>query len=395
MSILGLHLPDLGISEALNKLITGRSATTGHANLFYNNIAKPNLVAQPKVDQPKAPYTYSGYQPVNNSAPVNYNDIKSSGAASNNVASAAQKKAIAAITGSWDDTIGSIRDTGKALEKFKGSIGSNLGKARDAYVGAAQNTLDKTNTAIAGNKQLINKNQTKDLTNLADQLRTSIFGANQRLGLMGAGNSSATGAASKALQKSAGKNRQTTLQQYGDQTSTENQNANTALENFNTRKTQTGDWVNRNTQQLMDEYNQEKDILDDLKSKVPSWKQKDIDTMSTGNLSKLVSGLQNIYSAAHGYMDTLYQLVSDQYGQVDALNNAAIPITPPAELNTPDFTDQLNIPTDPNATDPNATSFTNPNVTGKKRMGYDILGNPYYVDEQGNTVDENGNPMIL
>jgi hypothetical protein len=327
------------------------------------------------------------------SAPVNYNDIKSSGASQSNIQSAADKKAIEALTSSWDDTGGSISSVEKSLKSFGNAIPSALGKAKDAYVGAAQNTLDKTNTAIAGNKQLIGKNQTKDLTTLADQLRTSIFGANQKLGLMGAGNSSATGAAAKALQTSAGKNRQTTLTQYGDQISKENQNSQTAIDTFNEQKKQADDWEARNKSQLMDEYNQEKDILDSLKQKVPDWKQKDVDTASANNLNKLISGLQNIDSQARGYRDTLTQMITEMYGNADTLNNAAIPITPPAELNTPDFTDQLNLPVDQNQTDENATSFANPNVTGKKMMGYDILGNPYYVDEQGNTVDESGNPI--
>ena len=330
--------------------------------------------------------------PAGPAKPTTYNDIKSSGSAQSNIQSAAAKKAIEALTGSWDDTGGSIKDVGKSLDAFGNAISSSLGKAKDAYVGAAQNTLDKTNTAIAGNKQLIGKNQTKDLTNLADQLRTSIFGANQKLGLMGAGNSSATGATSKALQTSAGKNRQTTLTQYGDQISKENQNSQTAIDTFNEQKKQAEDWEERNKQQLIDEYNQEKDILDSLKKKVPDWKKKDVDSASANNLNKLISGLQSIDSQAKGYRDTLNQMLTEMYGNADALDSSAVTIKPPAELNTPDFSDQLNLPVDQNQTDENASSFVNPNVTNKKMMGYDILGNPYYVDEQGNPVDENGNP---
>ena len=386
MSILGLHMPDLGISERLNQLVTGRTPTTGHDNLFYNNISAANGLSNQKgVDNPVGPYNSPGYQPINNQN-VNYNDIKNSGSAQGNINSQNQKNAINAITGNWDDTSGSIKDTGKALDEFGNSISSGLGAARDAYVGAAQNTLNKNNAAIAGNKQLIAKNQTKDLTNLSDQLRTSIMGANRKLGLMGSGNSSATGAASEALQRSAGKNRQTTLTQYGDQTSKENQNASVAAETYATQRKQAYDWEERNRQQLMDEYDQEKSILDNLKNKVPDWKKKDIDALSNNNLNKLVSGLQGIYSSAKAYRDTLSNAVTGMYGNADALNSSAVTITPPSELNTPDFTDQLNIPTDPSQTDNNATDFNNPNVTGKKRIGYDILGNPYYVDETGNPV---------
>ena len=353
----------------------GWHPTRGNTKLAANY--QPQQQSQDQGQQNSGPVDTS-------SAPVtNLSDIKGSNAASSAAAARDKQAAISAITGNWDDTSGSIKDVGKSLDSFKNTIGSSLGKARDAYLGAASTELDKKKAAIAGNRDLIMKNQKTDMGNLAEDIRKSIFNTN--LGLGASAGSSASLAAEDAINKAAGKNRAQILTGYGDNISTENQNEQTAAETYATQRQQAYDWEERNKQQLMDEYNTEKAILEKLQSKVPDWKQKDIESLKSNNLDKLLSQLQNISNSAKGYRDTLSQMLTQQYGNADALNSAAVGITPPAALDTPTFDEHLSMP-GADQTDPNATSFTNPNVTGKKRVGTDILGNPYYVDDTGNPV---------
>jgi hypothetical protein len=304
-------------------------------------------------------------------------DIKSSGASQSSIDAQNKKNQIAALTAGWDDTDDSIEETEKALKSLGNSISSGLGKARDAYLGAAKNKLDKTNSAIAGNRELITKNQTKDLKDLAEEVRNSIFNTNINLGA--AAGSSASQAAAKALSKAAGKNRATVLTGYGDKISTENQNEKNAVEEYEMQRKNIYDWEERNRKQLTEEYEDEKKVLDKLKDKVPSWKKKDIEALQDKNLSKFVSGLQSIYSAAKGYRDTLSAIITDMYGQSDELEAAGIGINPPAALDTPVFDENLEMPAE-GETDESAEDFYNPKVKNKKRQGTDILGNPFYVE---------------
>jgi len=305
------------------------------------------------------------------------NDIKGSGASQSNIEDQNRKNIISALTGNWDDTSDSIKDTEKYLESFGKSIGTSLGKARDAYLGSAQNKLDKSKEAIEGNRELIAKNQTKDLRNLAEDVRSSIFNTNISLG--SAAGSSASLAAAKAISKAAGKNRAETLTGYGDQISKENQNEKNVVEEYNLQRKNIYDWEERNKKQLIAEYEEERDTLRKLKDKVPEWKQKDIEALQDKNLNKLIGGLQSVYSAARGYRDTLSAIITDMYGQSDELANSSIGIDKPAELDTPVFDENMEMPAG-GETDENAESFYNPKVKQKKRVGTDILGNPYYID---------------
>ncbi len=67
------------------------------------------------------------------------------------------------------------------------------------------------------------------------------------------------------------------------------------------------------------------------------------------------------------------------YGQSDELASSSVGINAPAELDTPVFDENLEIPVE-GEMDTNAESFYNPKVKSKKRVGTDILGNPFYVE---------------
>jgi len=222
---------------------------------------------------------------------------------------------------------------------------------------------------------LITRNQTKDLKDLADSVRKSVFNTNISLGA--AAGSSASEAAAKAISRAAAKNRAETLSGYGDEISKQNQNESNAMEEYNTQRDSIYSWEERNRNQLMEEYETQKEILKRLKNKVPDWKKEDIENLQDKNLAKLINGIQNVYSTSKGYRDTLNQMLSEMYGEADAVKNSTVDIDGPAELNTPVFDE--NIDAIDAEDDENSESFYNPKTKNKKRQGTDILGNAYAV----------------
>lgn len=364
----------------------------GSNKVSSGNVATANLPTSPSNPTSTSKKTNNTSKKTNNGKSVSgLNDIIGSGVASGNVKNQNQLNQIKAITSNWDDTSDSFSNTKSDLNDFGDAISSKLGKAADAYRQSNQNLLDKKNAAVAGNKKLISKNQNNDMHTLANELQNNIFNANLSLGAAAGG--SAADAVRDIMNKIAGKQRQKVLTGYGDQISQQNQAAQDALEAYNTQKQQIDDWEARNKKDLMDTYNSAKDTLDRLKRKVPDWKQKDIEDESSNNLKNLISGLSSIDSQAKGLRDTLSQLVEGIYEQANSLDNSSIGIDTPAALDTPQVSANLNMPTSGDQTDQNATDFYNPNATKKIRQGTDILGNPFYIDENGNEVDQNGNPV--
>lgn len=369
---------ELGISEALNKLITGRSATTGHNNLFYKNISNNPMSSWKQTenrsaDQPKVPYKTSNYQPVSQKP----SDLNTPAKSSGNGSSSNDKKIMDSIGKGWDDAGDSINSVKKSLSTSKNYI-SNLGKVRDKYVQNLDTYKQKTDSAIAGNKKLIEQNQKKDLDVLAGDTRKSMDNTNVMLGVKGASGGSASRMAARAIAASAGKDRARVLTGYGDETSNQNQEAKNAAEEYTIKRTQAYEWEKTARQQAMDDYNEAKDALDRLSRKKGDWKDEDIKALSDRNLNKLFSGLNDINTRAKNFRDSLAAKYSEYGGLADELAVAAVDVNAPAELDTPNFSETIDL-NDPN----NADDWFDPNNTGKAPRvikGYDALGNPIYDD---------------
>lgn len=284
---------------------------------------------------------------------------------------------ISSIGKDWSNSDDDISSASKALKQMNGAIGyiGNAGESlRDAY----QRNLDKKKEAIAGNKELITKNQTSTLRDQADELRNSIFNNNL---VMGGGSSSAAGAAARLLAKAMGKNRQSVLTQAGDQISEQNQQEGDATEQFNTMRDASYEWEKRQRAEMVAKYNDTKAALDRLKKKVPDWKQADIEKESDSNLRNLLAGIGEISSAAKSYRDYINQIITGKNDEATAAEMEAIGINAPAALDTPEFSDQIDMPVGDGQVQDDATSYYNPNVTQKKRIGTDIFGNPLTFDE--------------
>ena len=287
------------------------------------------------------------------------------------------QKALDNIGKGGDDTGDSIKAAEKNVGSMKDAI-SNLGKVKDQYLKANDTYQAKTNDAIAGNKELINKNQQKDLNTLAADTRKSADSTNIMLGVKGASGGSASIAAGNAIAAAAGKTRAATLTSYGDEFSKQNQAAQDATDAYNLRVQQADQWESEARQQAMIDYQNAEDAIKRLKNKSGDWKASDLKAESSKNLDNLMSSLNNINTTASNFRTNLSAKYEEYGGKADELNSAAVTVDAPAELQTPDFSASYDY-TDPN----NATDFFDPNATGKTRVikGYDALGNPIYQDE--------------
>lgn len=295
---------------------------------------------------------------------------KSSGSSSN-------QKVLDSIGKGWGDAGDSIGSVKKSLESSKNYI-SNLGKVRDKYLTSLDGYKKKTDDAITGNKTLIEKNQGKDLDSLAQDTRKSMDNTNVMLGVKGASGGSASRQASRAIASKAGKERAGVLTAYGDETSKQNQASVNAMEEYTTKRTQAYEWEKTAREQAVDEYNEQKRALDRLKKKSSDWEKEDLEAESDKNLSKLLSSLGSIQNSARAFRDNLAAKYTEYGGLADELDVASVYVDAPAELDTPEFDENIDL-NDPN----NAEDWYNPQKQGKKVIkSYDALGNPIYEEDE-------------
>ncbi|MFA5993367.1 MAG: hypothetical protein WC823_00235 [Parcubacteria group bacterium] len=285
---------------------------------------------------------------------------------------------IGSIGKGWDEAGGVIGDTKKSLNSSQNYI-NNLGKVRDQYLTSIDNYKKNTDSAIAGNKTLIEQNQKKDLDSLAKDTRKSMDNTNVMLGVKGASGGSASRMAARAISESAGRERASRLTERGDQMSSQNQAAQNALDDYNTKRGQAYEWEKTAREQAMEEYTAQKKALDRLNNKKSGWKEADIAALSDKNLNSFMGSINAIQQQAKAFRDNLSAKMSEYGGLADALDTAAVGVDAPAELDTPQFDETIDI-TDPN----NAEDWYNPDKSGKitkKFKGYDAMGNPIYEDE--------------
>lgn len=277
----------------------------------------------------------------------------------------------------WDDTDDEFSSAKSALSSSQKYI-SNLGKVKDQYLRSNDEFKRKTDEAISGNKTLIERNQKDELDDLAGDTRRSMDNTSVMLGVKGATGGSASKAASKALQRAAGKDRASILTARGDEMSYQKQEEQNAIEQYNLRREQAYKWEEDARKQAVLEYEADKKALDRLKKKAPDWKKADIDAESDNKLQGLLANLAGISARAKTFRDTLSAKMTEFGGSADELENAAVTVDAPAELMTPDFNENIDLTTTQEAED-----FFDPNNTGKTRVikGYDAFGNPIFEDE--------------
>lgn len=278
-----------------------------------------------------------------------------------------------AIGRDWDNADDVRKTASGSLKGLKSLVETGFSSARDKYLRANDTNLQAKKDAIAGNRELITKNQGKDLGELAGNMRKSIFNTNLSLGA--AAGSSASQAAQKAIGAAAGKNRANVLTGYGDQISQENQNETNATDYYKLNRDKVYEWEKQQKEQAIRNYNDQKRVYDRLKEKAPDWKKADIESESNSKLQELLGGLGNISASARAYRDQLNNVIYSLVDQAEGLRAENIGIDRPAELDTPEFSEQL----DPGFLDGEDTygeSYYNPNLKLKKREGSDLFDNP-------------------
>lgn len=340
-----------------------------------NNFVLPAEASELSADEIKqqsgGPWKTPGYQAV----PQKPKDINSNSGGSGS-GSGSNSKLIKAIGRGWEDAGDVLGDTRKSLDSSKNYI-SNLGKVRDKYISSLDNYKKRTEDAVAGNKTLIEKNQKKDLDSLAGDTRKSMDNTNVMLGVKGASGGSASKQAARAIAQSAGKSRAGVLTAYGDENSKQNQSLQNAIEEYNTKRAQSYEWEKTARKEAEDEFKEKEAALKRLKSKASKWEQADIEAESDKNLNSFMGSLGQIMMEAKTFRDNLANKYSEYGGLADELDVASVNIDAPAELETPEFNENIDL-NDPN----NAEDWYNPDKTGKRIIkDYDALGNPIYEDE--------------
>lgn len=286
-------------------------------------------------------------------------------------ASAARKsQSLAGMIGKgWDDV--STSDASSALKSLSGDMGM-LGKARDAYLKAAEQRKLAKENAITGNKELVDRYQTKDLRNLGGQLRSKVLNTNLALGAAGSG--SAGMAAGRALAKENAVSRSNVLTEYGDEMSRQNQQQSLVEPEYQSERKKAYEWEERNKRTLIENYNIQKKALDRLKSKVPGWKREDLDNENADNLNKLLGGLASIEASARSYRDNLYSIYYGMRDEASNLETENLGIQAPAELQTPEFSPEVDLSGLEDG-EYEAQDYYNPTIT-KKKQGKSIFDNP-------------------
>lgn len=302
-----------------------------------------------------------------------FKDINAPSSSGSNV-----NKQVAKIIGAgWEDADDVLKDTKKTLDASGKTI-SQLGKVRDQYLRANDEHKQKTDEAIAGNKTLIEKNQGQELDDLGGRVRETTKNASLLLGVKGATGGSASRAASKAIAKSAGKERQGILKTRGDEFSEQQQAAENAEEEFKLRRDQAYEWEKTAREQAIGELKTAMASLKKLESKKGGYKDKDIEAQSDKYLTRFLNAVSEISLIGRAIRDNAYAKYQEFGGSVDELESAAINVDAPAELMTPDFDPTIDLTAGEDAED-----FFDPNNKGKQRViiGTDAFGNPIYEDE--------------
>lgn len=277
----------------------------------------------------------------------------------------------------WDNANSIYDETGRNLADSEGKI-SALGQVRDKYATALENFKKRSDNAIAGNKEMIGRNQKNALDDLANSVRDNISNVNLMLGTRGASGGSASRAAARAITKAAGENRASTLTQYGDQMSGQNQEAMKVKERYELGRKQAYDWETKAREEAISEFNRAKEAMTRLGENRGDWRQADLDALNDQNLQTLLATLNDINTKARNFRDNLAAKYNEYDTRANEVEGESINITPPSELDTPLFDENINF----NNKEEETEDWYNPSHKGRRITKYDIYGNPIYDNEE-------------
>ncbi len=361
------------VGAGIKNIVSGKTTLSGRINQgiatpggFLNNKGNSSINKLRQEDTYQEP-SPSSEQDSSPSIP----DLKGGSS------STRQSQSLAGMIGKgWGDV--STKGASSALKSLSGDMGL-LTKARDAYLKASEERKIAKENAITGNKQLVDKYQSRDLGNLGTQLRDKVMNTNMALGAAGSG--SAGLAAARALAKENAVSRSNVLTEYGDEMSRQNQQQTLIEPEYQSERKKAYEWEDRNKRSLIEDFKIQSKALERLKGKVSEWKKQDLENENANNLNKLLTGLASIASSARSYRDNLY---STYYGMADeaaSLGDSNIGIQGPAELQTPEYSPEVDMSGLEDGTY-EASDYYRP-TTLKKKQGKSIFDNPLiYEDTQ-------------
>lgn len=357
------------VSKVVSRAVKGAVTPGG----FINNSGDSSVSKLRQEDAYQAPSS-GGYQYDTEVGPkypgAVIPDLKTGASASRTNASLANM-----IGKGWGDV--STKGASSALKSLSGDMGM-LTKARDAYLKASEERKLAKENAITGNKELIDRYQTKDLRNLGAQLRSKTLNTNMALGAAGSG--SAGLASARALARENAVNRSNVLTEYGDEMSAQNQQQSLIEPEYQAERTKAYDWEERNKRTLVENYNIQKKALDRLKNKVPDWKKEDLENENANNLNSLLQGLASIEASARSYRDNLYSTYYGMSDEASSLADSNLDIQAPSELDTPDFSPDVDL-TGLEEGEYETEDYYRPTNTLKKKTGKSIFDNPLIFEE--------------
>lgn len=279
------------------------------------------------------------------------------------------------IRSGWADT-GSVIDRAQQARQRAHNAVSGLGRVRDQVVSSLHNVLNRKNDAIAGNEELIQRNQKTALDNLAGSLRKEMDNANMTLGAFGASDGSAARAASRAIAQSAGRQRANIFTRYGDQFSQQRQARQQAQSEYDTARRNAYEWEQQRRADAEADLAEQGAALQELLNNKDVWQNDDVRARATQRLQAFLANLAQLTGNYGAIRSGIEDTMTEYGGRAEELDNAATNITRPAELDTPKFSTHVNIDkdTDDDWYDPH-------NKEQRRIVGYDIYGNPVYEDD--------------
>lgn len=321
---------DLGLSELLNRIVTGTKPTTSTAGKSLYDTAygtggsyNPGALDYSiKADQPlsfaqqsQKANSLSGYtgSSVKQSSGGNSGGSKTSGSTGGGMTDA-QKRLQGQIKDSFASTINNYKNQ---ISGLPGQQQDSMAQI-DQLAGSQQQSItDALNAALGkfgGYRDEVAGNQKNTLQDLADNTRNLFSAGNNYLGARGAGSSSATGMYSAALTQQANKQRA----DIQNQTNSQYNDLNVAEQDTKNQHQQSIDQVNtwKATQQatIVSQYQDLKRQLEGAYAGAKDSQKSAIANLSTQLLNQAQASLSNINSVATQFHDQLASNLQNQTG---------------------------------------------------------------------------------
>jgi hypothetical protein len=338
---------DLGISEALNKIITGRDARTPHNDALYSNYRyNEKGVGTWPLDYTKQPSSGGGqpsFSPYRAGSKPSYSTPTSgSGNKQSSYSGGSGTKSTGSGKKSFEN--GGLADQQKRLRNsiknsfsstinnYKNAIGDLPGDQQDSMaqienlagtqITSINDALNAALEKFGGYREEVATNQKATLQDLSNNTRNLFQAGNNYLGARGAGNSSATGMYSAALTQQANRQRadvqNQTNDQYNDLNVSEQDTRNQAQQNIDSVQT----WKATQTQTIVQQYQDLKRQLEAAYANANDMQKQAIAQLNTQLYNQAAASLSNIQSVASQFNQQLGNQIGQQMQQTGQMTGA-------------------------------------------------------------------------